>query len=513
MLSQSTNGEVGLKEGFSLFPNTSKCLFKPHTATTNPNGLGVFVDSLPSEEIPKEKSRFNSVDKSISVAHSDSDSQNLNSVGQLRTVPLVVESPCTDKSPKYFQSPNHMAQGINGYSGATHIQVSQNAVNELEPYHLELNAIRHNILLLQNSITSIGSQLSKVPVRQEFLSIDPSERSCIVVDASAVLQHRKGLPFSKDFADKFSALQHWALSEKDNYKMLIDDQVPRNTPSNSLVTKATSLLEKSYGPYFELDNADVVKKQSKKNRTTTDEKLCRCECLEPIWPSRKHCLYCHKTFLTDVEFEPKGHDIDGGASKASESRVSQENPDGAGICHDIKSGKSTQGLAANESNETGKSSKLGEQRDGKLSFCNPASDMVVWLLRGSFVVLETTSCCCKSSTLPSLTLRISSLDSAIMYEKLPNSSLTVSSDPSAVAEQKLVITVDADKTKASRKSSRKRKESDGVALVLCQSDPVLNDGQSRDEESRQAVIDGVRKRFIEKVVADHEEKDYDSSSD
>lgn len=53
----------------------------------------------------------------------------------------------------------------------------------------------------------------------------------------------------------------------------------------------------------------------------------------------------------------------------------------------------------------------------------------------------------------------------------------------------------------------------GVALVLCQSDPVLNDGQSRDEESRQAVIDGVRKRFIEKVVADHEEKDYDSSSD
>jgi hypothetical protein len=53
----------------------------------------------------------------------------------------------------------------------------------------------------------------------------------------------------------------------------------------------------------------------------------------------------------------------------------------------------------------------------------------------------------------------------------------------------------------------------GVALILCQSDPVLNDGQSRDEESRQAVIDGVRKRFIEKVVADHEEKDDDSSSD
>ncbi|KAI5442455.1 hypothetical protein KIW84_011503 [Lathyrus oleraceus] len=774
LLSQSTNGEVGLKDGFtSLFSNTSKCLFKPHTATTNPNGLGVFVDSLPSEEIPKEKSRFNSVDKSISVTHSDSDSQNMNSIeGQLRTVPVVVESPCTDKSPKYFPSPNHMPQGINGYSGATHIQgihqkcevrdvstsasyqqqgqcvpveVSQNAVNELEPYHLELNTVKHNISLLQDSITSIGSQLSKVPVRREFLGIDsigrlywalgtPTERSRIVVDASAVLQHRKGLSVSKDFVDKFSALQHWALSEKDNYKMLglikdcsplssqplnaignsspwiayetdseieellgwltdndpkekelrdsimlapkhklqefvnantecqVDDQEPRNTPSNSLVTKATSLLEKNYGPHFELDNAEVVKKQNKKNRTTTDEKLCRCECLEPIWPSRKHCLYCHKTFLTDVEFEVhndgkcdaglmaletnkdkngsskgrgnlkcdtsleksrayaetagtsinkcsklnlnlikfsnegsscpfnfedicskfvtddsnkklvreigligsdgvpsfvpsispflsdfmpflslKGDDIVGGASKASENQVSQEDTDGAGICHDNKSGKSTPSLAANESNETGKSSKLGEQRVGKLSFCNPASDMGVYgccvvpssslrplvgkvshilrqlkinlldmdaalpevalrpskaqldrrqawrafvksaetiyemiqatvaledmikteFLRNDWWYWSSFSAAAKSSTLPSLALRIYSLDSAIMYEKLPNSSLTDSSDPPAVAEQKLAITVDADKTKASRKSNRKRKELDG----------------------------------------------------
>lgn len=53
----------------------------------------------------------------------------------------------------------------------------------------------------------------------------------------------------------------------------------------------------------------------------------------------------------------------------------------------------------------------------------------------------------------------------------------------------------------------------GVALILCQSDPVLNDGQSRDEESRKAVIDGVRKRFIEKVVAEHEEDDDGSASD
>lgn len=82
-------------------------------------------------------------------------------------------------------------------------------------------------------------------------------------------------------------------------------------------------------------------------------------------------------------------------------------------------------------------------------------------LRNDWWYWSAFSAAAKSSTLPSLALRIYSLDSAIMYEKMPNSSLTDSSDPPAIAEQKLVITVDADKTKSSRKSNRKRKESDG----------------------------------------------------
>ncbi|KAL4577083.1 hypothetical protein LXL04_013185 [Taraxacum kok-saghyz] len=53
---------------------------------------------------------------------------------------------------------------------------------------------------------------------------------------------------------------------------------------------------------------------------------------------------------------------------------------------------------------------------------------------------------------------------------------------------------------------------EGVAMVLCQSDPVLNDGQS-GEASREAVLEGVRKRFIEKVVTLHENDDDGSSSD
>ena len=53
----------------------------------------------------------------------------------------------------------------------------------------------------------------------------------------------------------------------------------------------------------------------------------------------------------------------------------------------------------------------------------------------------------------------------------------------------------------------------GVAFVLCQSDPVLNDGQGGTERSRDSVIEGVRKRLIEKVVKEHEDDDDGSSSD
>lgn len=45
----------------------------------------------------------------------------------------------------------------------------------------------------------------------------------------------------------------------------------------------------------------------------------------------------------------------------------------------------------------------------------------------------------------------------------------------------------------------------GGALVLCQSEPVLNDGQGGGEQSKEAVIDNVRKRFVEKVITQHED--------
>ncbi|KAK6267385.1 hypothetical protein QUC31_018222 [Theobroma cacao] len=73
--------------------------------------------------------------------------------------------------------------------------------------------------------------------------------------------------------------------------------------SSFLGTKAAMLLEKKYGPCFKSEITDSLKKRGKKARVINGDKMYRCKCLEPIWPSRNHCISCHKTFFSDVEFE------------------------------------------------------------------------------------------------------------------------------------------------------------------------------------------------------------------
>ncbi|KAA3455958.1 methyl-CpG-binding domain-containing protein 9 [Gossypium australe] len=70
-----------------------------------------------------------------------------------------------------------------------------------------------------------------------------------------------------------------------------------------LVTKAAMLLEKKYGPFFESEITESLKKQGKKAKVIIEDKMYRCKCLEPVWPSKNHCISCHKTFMSDVEFE------------------------------------------------------------------------------------------------------------------------------------------------------------------------------------------------------------------
>ncbi|KAG9448712.1 hypothetical protein H6P81_008677 [Aristolochia fimbriata] len=68
-------------------------------------------------------------------------------------------------------------------------------------------------------------------------------------------------------------------------------------------TRATSLLEKRYGAFFDPEASEHPKKRSKKTKMSHEERMYRCECLEPVWPSKHHCLLCHQTFCSRAEFE------------------------------------------------------------------------------------------------------------------------------------------------------------------------------------------------------------------
>lgn len=69
----------------------------------------------------------------------------------------------------------------------------------------------------------------------------------------------------------------------------------------------------------------------------------------------------------------------------------------------------------------------------------------------------------QTSTMSSLSLRIYSLDAAILYEKLlPNSDITDELEPSSVQDQSMQPVVDStEKLKISRKVNKKRKDPEG----------------------------------------------------
>ncbi|XP_022934434.1 methyl-CpG-binding domain-containing protein 9-like [Cucurbita moschata] len=73
--------------------------------------------------------------------------------------------------------------------------------------------------------------------------------------------------------------------------------------SGFIFTRASAALESKYGPFLEFEMPDDFNRWLDKTRLAEDEKMFRCVCLEPVWPSRFHCLSCHKSFLTVAELE------------------------------------------------------------------------------------------------------------------------------------------------------------------------------------------------------------------
>eukprot|EP01018_Ginkgo_biloba_P007288 Gb_22434 [translate_table: standard] len=69
------------------------------------------------------------------------------------------------------------------------------------------------------------------------------------------------------------------------------------------ITKAAGLLEKKFGPCLESETSEIPKRRGRKPKVQYDERMYRCECLEPVWPSRSHCVSCHDTFYSSSELQ------------------------------------------------------------------------------------------------------------------------------------------------------------------------------------------------------------------
>ncbi|KAF2286632.1 hypothetical protein GH714_023035 [Hevea brasiliensis] len=135
---------------------------------------------------------------------------------------------------------------------------------------------------------------------------------------------------------------------------LIPVNVEKTVKSNALETKALIALEKKYGPCLEPDVANISVKKSQTAEVTYDKRMCRCECLEPIWPSRHHCQYCHWSFSS--KYELKEHN-DGKCS--SVVRASQN-----GKIDDVSKGKALMKMEQGECSDKTrkcKSSSVGHE--------------------------------------------------------------------------------------------------------------------------------------------------------
>ncbi|XP_077237756.1 methyl-CpG-binding domain-containing protein 9-like [Tasmannia lanceolata] len=330
-----------------------------------------------------------------------------------------------------------------------HYNVHPEAAESQHASNLELNSVRNEISLLQDSIANVESQLLKVSLRRDFLGTDSagrlywvlgksSKRPWLVVDASTPVQQKKrrvneggdlyakssgGLasrhstlpvgeiypgasnassPSDNESGDSILCSSTWVSYDSDTE---IQELIGRLTASDSrerelkecilqcqrlrsqqtenqvhdnplvtapkssndeksvapqsLITKAAIILEKRYGPCLEVETIDIPKKRGKKAKASYDERMYRCECLEPVWPSRCHCLSCHQTFCTSIEFE--GHNEGKCNSNLLVPDESKEN-------ESSREGKGTRPESIREKEHAGEVDAINASKSGKFDF-------------------------------------------------------------------------------------------------------------------------------------------------
>ncbi|XAR65059.1 Histone acetyltransferase [Bertholletia excelsa] len=174
--------------------------------------------------------------------------------------------------------------------------------------------------------------------------------------------------------------ENYVQNEKQSSCLKPSSGAKASVPS-FLMTKALAALEKKHSPCMGSETIEISKKQGQKGKLTCG-KMYRCECLEPIWPSRHHCVSCHQTCDTGQELErhndgmcsadtsiPKTNKVNEDSQKGkrmSSDKSSKKHPDASGI---VKSSK-------NEKNETG---------SNKTSYQEPECPFIFEEIRAKFV--------------------------------------------------------------------------------------------------------------------------------
>lgn len=248
---------------------------------------------------------------------------------------------------------NTLQQETNGLSRGNSFH---GGMKQRDDNSLELNSVRNEISHLQGSVRSIEVQLLKLSLRGDFLGRDSAGRLYWVLAKLSrhpwvIVNCREMTPYMHDPNDANTACFPWVTYQSDaEIKGLVeylrcDDPKERELKesilrwlmlrsldsehnenqsqdepqmassgstkreiylySESLVTKAGSLLVNKYGPWSEPDIIDLLKKRGRKTKPNNEDRMFRCYCLEPVWPSRYHCISCHRTFSSEVELD--GH--------------------------------------------------------------------------------------------------------------------------------------------------------------------------------------------------------------
>jgi methyl-CpG-binding domain-containing protein 9 len=254
----------------------------------------------------------------------------------------------------------------------------------------EMNILLGRISQLQDSIKTVESQLTMASLRRECLGRDsvgrlywviarPGKRPSLVADGSMLIPKYRDISMVSSYLqstfdckgwnsasvvmyesdDEIKCLVEW-LRDFDPRERELKDSIllwqrliylqpsyPQSDPPASKFsksepptdlpnTKAFLVLEQKYGLLLGQDTSELSKSQGKRAKTGSEERTYRCDCFEPIWPSRHHCTTCHETYLTSAEYEEhNGGKCNGNNNSLNESKQNDE-PKAKGTKSDTK---------------------------------------------------------------------------------------------------------------------------------------------------------------------------------